>query len=105
MSESGEIKRMGATPVKNSGRGINKGDCTFGPFLLDIKEYSKSYTVSLSSWAKISTDAIKRGDGSQPGLFLVLSDGKITQRVVVVGEKMWREMLEAWEEKHGRDDS
>lgn len=100
MSEASEIKRIGATPVKNSGRGINKGDCVLGPFLIDVKEYDRSFTVSRSNWAKITTDAMKRQDGSQPGFFLVLSEeGKPPIRLFVMGEAIALEAIEALEEK------
>ena len=102
MSELGEIKRDGATPQKNSGRGKHeKGDATLGPFCIDYKEYSEQFGVSRSVWAKISTDAwqVKK----LPALRLVLgSDDDTTKtRLWVVGDTMFREMLEAWEEKYG----
>jgi hypothetical protein len=102
LSEASQIKRAGAKAVKNSGRGIQKGDATLYPFLIDFKEYSDSFSVSRTNWAKISTDAIKRQDGSQPCFGLAL--GKERQRsvrVYVVGEKMFHEMREAWLEKYG----
>ena len=102
MSELGEIKRDGATPQKNSGRGKHeKGDATLGPFCIDYKEYSEQFGVSRAVWAKISTDAwqVKK----LPALRLVLgSDDDTTKtRLWVVGDTMFREMLEAWEEKYG----
>jgi len=102
VSELGEIKRDGATPQKNSGRGKHeKGDATLGPFCIDYKEYSEQFGVSRAVWAKISTDAwqVKK----LPALRLVLgSDDDTTKtRLWVVGDTMFREMLEAWEEKYG----
>jgi len=54
MSEADEIKRDGATPVKNSGRskGIAKGDAILEPFLIDYKEYNKTFGVSKDFWAR-----------------------------------------------------
>lgn len=101
-SELAELKRIGATPVKNSGRGMYKGDGILEPFLVDIKEYSESFSVSRKSWAKLSTDSIQNGR-RQPMFVLVLGDkeGKSQPvRVWVVGESMGQEMLEAWREKH-----
>lgn len=98
-TELAELKRIGATPVKNSGRGIWKGDGTLGPFLVDIKEYAKSFSVSRNVWSKLSTDSIQNGK-RQPMLVLVLGDPEGKQqpvRVWVVGESMGKEMLEAWE--------
>jgi hypothetical protein len=100
MSEADEIKRDGATPVKNSGRskGIAKGDATLGPFLVDYKEYSKSFGITKDVWAKISTDAIHNGR-RMPALKLVLGDNP-KARVWVIGDSMFHEMLEAWNEKY-----
>lgn len=98
MSEADEIKRDGATPVKNSGRskGIAKGDAILEPFLYDIKEYSKSFGLTKDVWAKISTDAIHNGR-RMPALKLVLGDDPKT-RVWVVGDSMFHEMLQAWKQ-------
>jgi len=101
-SELAEIKRFGGTPQKNSGRGaVKKGDAILEPFLVDVKEYSKSYSVSIENWAKISSDAIKSG-GYQPALNIVLGDTNRV-RVWVVSEAMFLEMHEAWQEKHGEE--
>ncbi len=100
-TEEAELKRIGATPVKNSGRGMWKGDGTFGPFLVDVKEYDKSFSVSRKVWAKLSTDSIQNGR-RQPLLWLVLGEEDLQPvRVAVVGEAMFLEMLKAWEEKYG----
>lgn len=98
MSEADEIKRDGAKPVKNSGRGLNKGDAILEPFLVDYKEYAKSFSVNSEFWAKICTDAIKNGR-RQPALKLVMGEGRKT-RLWVIGDEMFHEMLEAWKEKY-----
>ncbi|AXH49210.1 Holliday junction resolvase [Streptomyces phage Blueeyedbeauty] len=107
MSEADEIKRDGATPVKNSGRskGTNKGDAILEPFLVDYKEYNKTFGVSKEFWAKISTDAINNGR-RQPALKLVIRDSDDPEsrtpktRLWVIGDSMFHEMLEAWKEKY-----
>jgi hypothetical protein len=100
-NELAEIKRVGGVPVKNSGRGMAKGDFTLGPFLGDIKEYKKSFGVTEDMWAKISTDSIKNGK-RQPTLRLVIGEeGGPRTRLWVIGDSMFEEMLEAWEEKYG----
>ncbi|QOI67466.1 Holliday junction resolvase [Streptomyces phage Beuffert] len=107
MSEADEIKRDGATPVKNSGRskGTNKGDAILEPFLVDYKEYNKTFGVSKEFWAKISTDAINNGR-RQPALKLVIRDSDDPEsrtpktRLWVIGDAMFHEMLEAWKEKY-----
>lgn len=99
-TELAELKRIGATPVKNSGRGINKGDGILEPFLVDVKEYAKSFSISRDVWSKISTDSIQN-ERRQPMLVLVLGATNPT-RVWVIGESMGMEMLEAWREKNGQ---
>lgn len=102
MSEEHELKRVGGTPVKNSGRskGIAKGDGILEPFLVDVKEYTESFSVSRKAWAKLSSDAITNGR-RQPMFLLALGEeGKTPVRVWVVGERMGMEMLEAWREKY-----
>ena len=103
MTEAKEIAKMGGRPQRNSGRGIlEKGDATLGPFLVDVKEYDESFTVSRANWAKLQSDAF-RAQQRQPMFWLALgskeSDAKL--RVVVVSRDMFEEMLEAWEEKYG----
>lgn len=96
-SELAEIARFGGTPQKNSGRGaVKKGDATLGPFLVDVKEYKKSYSVSVENWAKVSSDAVRAGR-YQPALAIVL-DGKV--RIWAISERMFLEMYEAWKEKY-----
>lgn len=87
---------------KNSGRGQNqKGDATQGRFLVDIKEYNKSFSVSRENWAKICTDAWTN-DNRFPCFLLVLGEaGKNPVRLRVIEEDIFNEMKEAWEEKYG----
>lgn len=102
-SEEFELARIGATPVKNSGRGLRKGDGVLEPFLIDVKEYAKGYTVSRDTWAKLGSDAIQNGK-RQPMFVLVLGDeGETPVRIWCVGERMGSEMLEAWKEKYEDD--
>lgn len=98
MTEASEAKRDGAILQPNSGRGSHaKGDAKLGPFLVDYKEYSKSFSISKDVWAKICTDAVLKGK-LQPALKVVLgdNDGHKT-RVWVIGDEMFHEMLSAWE--------
>jgi hypothetical protein len=96
MSEKAEIKRIGGTAQKNSGRGkIQKGDARLGPFVYDIKEYAEGFTVSRKAWAKACTDAAKVDVTSEAALQLVLGNPPI--RLWVVSEDMFMEMLKAWQ--------
>lgn len=105
MSEAIEIERDGAVGVKNSGRssGIKKGDAVLGPFIVDYKEYTESFSVSRAVWRKISTDAWTNGR-REPLLKLVLGSEDETDKSVircfVVGESMFHDMLDAYLEKY-----
>lgn len=99
-TELSEIRRFGGSAQKNSGRGKhNKGDATLGPFTVDVKEYSKGYSISRTNWAKICTDSAK--NGNEPALMLALGEGQQVTRVWVIGEQMFGEMLAAWEQVNG----
>ncbi len=101
MSEKNEAARDGAKLTRNSGRGwIEKADATLGPFSVDYKEYTESFGVSRKVWSKIQADALKMR--LQPALKLVLSGDGQPVRVWVIGDNMFHEMLEAWEEKYGQ---
>lgn len=105
MSEKIEAGRDGAKLHRNSGRGVvEKGDATLGPFTVDYKEYTESFGVSRKVWAKCTLDAIKMR--AKPALRLVLSgrEREIPLRVWVIGDDMFKEMLEAWEEKYNDGD-
>ncbi len=105
MTEKRQIERDGATPQKNSGRGwVQKGDAKLGPFLVDYKEYTESFSVSRDNWAKLQSDAF-RAQRSVPAFRLILGekDGMQKLRLWVIGEDMFNEMLDAWEEKYGRE--
>lgn len=91
-SELNEIKRMGAKPQPNSGRGRHaKGDATLDEWLIDVKEYATSFSVSLTNWAKVCTDAFRAG-GLEPMLKIVLGTGRNRVRLVVISETKFDEM-------------
>lgn len=82
MSEKGEAKRIGAKLQKNSGRGkIQKGDATWKNYVLDFKEFSKSFSISQDVWAKVVTDALRVDRKKSPAIYLVL-DGKTRLAIV-----------------------
>jgi hypothetical protein len=84
MSERGEAKRIGAKLHKNSGRNNKKGDATWKNYIIDIKEYSKSFSISQNVWAKVVTDCLKVDKSKSPALILVLGDGDRKTRLAVV---------------------
>lgn len=102
MTEASEIKRMGAKAQSNSGRGQHdKGDAVLEPFLIDIKEYDESFSVSRTNWSKLTLDAFKAGRRI-PAFFLALGSKDTTDklRLWVISDDMMQEMREAWLEKY-----
>lgn len=81
MSERDHAMRDGARLQPNSGRGSHaKGDAILdtetGLYLIDYKEYSKSFSISVNNWSKVCSDALKVNREAEPVLKLDL-DGKI----------------------------
>lgn len=93
-TEASELKRMGAKVHKNSGRGMIKGDGSLDEFVVDVKEYNKSYSISVDNWAKICTDTMKVDKSKSPMLQLVLTDEGRTIRLSVVEWSILEELLE-----------
>jgi hypothetical protein len=82
MSEKGEAKRIGAKLQKNSGRGkIQKGDATWKNYLLDFKEFTKSFSITQNVWAKVVTDTLKVDRQKSPAICLIL-DGKTRLAII-----------------------
>ncbi|MEY3311893.1 MAG: hypothetical protein RL348_1236 [Bacteroidota bacterium] len=84
MSERGEAKRINAKLHKNSGRNYTKGDATWNNYVVDFKEYAKSFTLSQDVWAKVVTDCMKVDRQKSPAIILVLGEGNKKVRLAVV---------------------
>ena len=90
--EQAEAKRMGATPHKNSGRGVmKKGDATWKNFVVDYKHVGKSFTLNKDVWAKATTDALK--SNKDPAIVVVLGETSKT-RLAVIELSLLEQMLE-----------
>ena len=99
-TELAEIRRFGGSAQKNSGRGKhNKGDARLHNFIVDVKEYAKSFSLSRAVWAKICTDAAK--GKAEPALMICLGDDDNPIRLWVIGDQMFKEMHGAWLDKYG----
>jgi len=83
MSEKGEAKRMGAQLHKNSGRGNKKADMSWNNYVVDSKEYSKSFSISQDVWAKIVTDTLKVDKSKSPALLIVLGETHKTRLAII----------------------
>ena len=84
MSERGEAKRIGAQQHKNSGRGIKKGDATWRNYVVDFKEYSKSFSLNQEVWAKAVTDCMKVDKTKSPAIIVILGEGNRKVRLAVI---------------------
>lgn len=84
MSERSEIKRMNAKAHKNSGRGqYQKGDASWKNFVVDVKEYSKSFSLTKDVWAKIVTDTLRTDRSKMPALKVVLGNEQKIRLAVI----------------------
>lgn len=72
MSERGEASRIGARLHKNSGRNYTKGDASWKDYVVDFKEFAKSFSITQSVWAKVVTDTLKVDRKKSPAICLVL---------------------------------
>jgi hypothetical protein len=83
MSERSELKRIGAKQHKNSGRGMQKADGSMDNYVVDVKEYQKSFSVNQDVWAKIVTDTLKVDPEKNPVLMVVLGDSKKIRLAII----------------------
>ena len=94
MSERGELKRIGAKQHHNSGRGPVKADGSLDDFVVDVKEYGKSYSVSQDSWAKIVSDTMKVDRKKNPALMVVLGKGNKKVRLAIIEWEVFEQLRE-----------
>ena len=101
MSERSELKRIGAKAHKNSGRGkIQKADGNLDRYIVDVKEYSKSFSINRDVWAKICTDTLKTDPEKSPVLMIVLGDTHKT-RLAIIEWNEFEELREIREKSDG----
>ena len=79
MSEKGQAHKDGARLQRNSGRGTwAKGDAIMelptGLYVVDYKEYSKSFSLSKDVWTKICTDTMAVDWAAEPWLKVTLDE-------------------------------
>lgn len=92
-AESRFAKKIGAKKVKNSGRGMNKADMVKDNLVIDHKSVSKTFSLSLSTWKKLVSDAASYGWGYVPMLVLEYKDGPT---LVVMDYHDWEEGWTKW---------
>ena len=94
MSERGELKRIGAKQHRNSGRGAVKADGSLEDFVIDVKEYSKSYSITQDSWSKIVSDTMKVDRKKDPALMVVLGEGNKKVRLAIIEWEVFEQLRE-----------
>lgn len=92
MSERSELKRAGLKAHKNSGRGMVKADGSDDEFVVDVKEYSKSFSITQDNWAKIVTDTMRVDRAKNPALMLVIGEGNKKIRLAVIEWNVFEEL-------------
>ncbi len=90
--EKQEIKKDKAKAVKNSGRGIKKGDAVFHKFLIDYKHNAKSFTLNHAAWLKMRKDAW-RSNYLYPCITVVLGEDSET-KVAIIDWDVFLDLLE-----------
>lgn len=87
MTERGEAKRIGAKQHKNSGRNNKKGDATWNEYIVDFKEYEKSFSITQDVWAKAVTDCLRVDKSKSPAILLTLgTTHKIRLAIIELSE-------------------
>lgn len=81
MTERGEASRINARLHRNSGRNYTKGDASWNQYVLDFKEFTKSFSITQNVWAKVVTDTLKVDRQKSPAICLIL-DGKIRLAII-----------------------
>lgn len=89
--EKSEAKRDNAKPVKNSGRGIKKGDAEYHNFLLDYKHNGSSFTLTRKAWLKMKKDAWN-SNYKYPCISVVLGEDSDT-KVAVIDWEVFKELV------------
>lgn len=83
MSERSELKRIGATAHKNSGRNMKKADGSLDRYVVDVKEYRQSFSINRDVWAKIVTDTLKVDSNKSPVIMVVLGEHQKTRLAII----------------------
>ena len=87
MTERGEAKRIGAKQHKNSGRNNKKCDATWNEYIVDFKEYEKSFSITQDVWAKAVTDCLRVDKSKSPAILLTLgTTHKIRLAIIELSE-------------------
>jgi len=90
-TEKEEIKKDGAQGVKNSGRGMMKGDAKLGKFLVDYKHNEKTFTLTRVAWRKMRKDAWN-SQYKHPCISVVMGENSDV-KVAIIEWALFRELI------------
>lgn len=94
--EKAKALKDGASLVKNSGRGLNKGDAKTDHLLIDYKFTTKdSYSINIGDWRKHELDAFKSAD-RQPVVVAIFTGHK-DKSLAIVDWEFLQELMENYE--------
>lgn len=62
---------------------MKKADGNLDNYVVDVKEYSKSFSVTQDVWAKIVTDTLKVDPNKSPVIMLVLGDQRKVRLAII----------------------
>jgi hypothetical protein len=90
-TEKQEIKRDGAKGVKNSGRGMRKGDAELNEFLVDYKHNASTFTITRKAWRKMQKDSWN-AEHKYPCISVVLGEDSDT-KVAIIDWAVFMELI------------
>lgn len=91
--ERREAKRDGIKPVKNSGRGYQKGDALSRDFLVDYKFNAASFQLTINNWIKLQKQAWQEGQRLPAICIKFANDTKIA----IIPWEIFKEALDGTE--------
>jgi len=94
-TEKEEIKKDKAKAVKNSGRGIKKGDAVMNKFVVDYKHNEKTFTLTHKFWKKITKDAWN-SNYRYPCVSVVMGKDSET-KVAIIDWEVFKELVKGSE--------
>ncbi len=94
-TEKEEIKRDNAKAVKNSGRGLRKGDASLHKFLVDYKHNEKTFTLTLKAWTKMRKDAWN-ANYKYPCISVVFGENSET-KVAIIDWEVFQDLIKGSE--------
>lgn len=91
--EKNKAEQDGARVVKNSGRGLKKGDAVLENFLIDYKFNEKSFSLTPKNWRKHRQDSIKE-NFKEPVIVVCFADGTTLAVVDWESVKEWKKVYD-----------